>query len=268
METNTADLVAGMLAGSQSYLARLITIIDSDSPDVPEIMARIAPYLGKAYCVGITGAAGVGKSTLASALAVIAREKGLSVGIVATDPSSVIHGGAVLGDRIRMQQHFLNSQVFIRSMATHGSQSGLSRHIGNVTRLLDAFGKDFIIVETVGVGQTETGITEVADTVVLVLSPESGDSIQFMKAGLMEIADVIVVNKADRGRAENLVSELMALLSLRPNRGRHNPVVLTTQAINNAGIEELYQELENRQIAVKTAKQSCWENNQPPRHRT
>jgi len=256
MEANNQDLVAGMLAGSQSSLARLITLIDSDSPDAPGIMTRIAPYLGKAYCVGITGAAGVGKSTLASALANTARNKGLSVGIVATDPSSVLHGGAVLGDRIRMQQHFLNSEVFIRSMATRGSQSGLSKHISNVTKLLDAFGKDIIIVETTGVGQTETGITEVADTVVLVLSPESGDSIQFMKVGLIEIADVIVVNKADRGHAESLVSELMALLSLRPNSDRHNPVVLTTQAINNVGIEELYQELENRQKVLKAAKQS------------
>lgn len=256
MEANNQDLVAGMLAGSQSSLARLITLVDSDSPDVPGIMARIAPYLGKAYCVGITGAAGVGKSTLVSALANIARNKGLSVGIVATDPSSVLHGGAVLGDRIRMQQHFLNNEVFIRSMATRGSQSGLSKHISNVTKLLDAFGKDIIMVETIGAGQTETGITEVADTVVLVLSPESGDSIQFMKVGLIEIADVIVVNKADLGHAENLVSELMALLSLRPNSDRHNPAVLTTQAINSVGIEELYHELENRQKVLKTAKKS------------
>jgi LAO/AO transport system kinase len=256
METNKEDLVAGMLAGSQSSLARLITIIDSDSPDVTDIMSRITPYLGKAYRIGITGAAGVGKSTLASALAVIARNKGLSVGIVATDPSSVIHGGAVLGDRIRMQQHFLNSEVFIRSMATRGSQSGLSKNIGNVIKLLDAFGKDIIMVETVGVGQTETGISEVVDTVVLVLSPESGDSIEFMKVGLVEIADVIVVNKADRGHAENLVSELVALFSLRTDSERHNPAVLTTQAINNIGIEELYQELENRQKAIKSNRQS------------
>lgn len=252
MEANNEDLVAGMLAGSQSSLARLITLIESDSLDISGIMTRIAPHLGRAYRIGITGAAGVGKSTLASALAVIARNKGLSVGIVATDPSSVIHGGAVLGDRIRMQQHFLNGEVFMRSMATRGSHSGLSKHVGNVTKLLDAFGKDIIIVETIGVGQTETGITEVADTIVLVLSPESGDSIQFMKAGLMEIADVIVVNKADHGHAGNLVSELTALLSLRASGDRLNPVVLTTQAINNIGIEELYQELEKRQKAIKS----------------
>ena len=251
MEADKDDFVAGMLAGSQNSLARLITLIDNDSPDVPDIMARITPYTGKAYRVGITGAAGVGKSTLASALATIARNKGLSVGIVATDPSSVIHGGAVLGDRIRMQEHFLNSEVFIRSMATRGSQSGLSRHIGDVVKLLDAFGKDIIIVETIGVGQTETGIAEIADTVVLVLSPESGDSIQFMKAGLMEIADIIVVNKADRHNAENLVSELVASLSLRTSSDRLSPVVLTTQAVNNIGIDELYQELEKRQAATK-----------------
>jgi LAO/AO transport system kinase len=255
MKANVADLVSGMLAGSQSSLAKLITLMESYSSDVPKIMEMISPHLEKAYCVGITGAAGVGKSTLASALATTARDKGLSVGIVAADPSSALHGGAVLGDRVRMQQHFLDSQVFIRSMATHGSQGGLPRCIGNVTKLLDAFGKDIIIVETIGVGQTETNITEVADTIVLVLSPEFGDSIQFMKAGLIEIADVIVVNKADHGYAENLVSELKTLLSLSPNSAKHGTAVLTTQAINNVGIEELYQELENRRRILKAARQ-------------
>ena len=256
MNANITDLVAGMLAGSQNCLARVITLVESDSSDTPEIMEMIHPYLGKAYCVGITGAPGVGKSTLVSALVGVARGKGLSVGIVSADPSSALHGGAVLGDRIRMQRHFLDNQVFIRSVATRGSQGGLPRCVSQVTKLLDAFGKDIVIVETVGVGQTDIGIREVADTVVLVLSPESGDSIQFMKAGLIEIADVVIVNKADRAYVENLVSELEALLLLSPNSTEHQTPVLTTQAINNMGIEELYQELENQRRVLKAARLS------------
>jgi len=251
MKPYIVGLVNGMVAGSEGCLSKLITLVEDDSPEVPEIMKMIYPHLGRAYCVGITGAPGVGKSTLADRLTAIARGKGLSVGIVAADPSSALHGGAVLGDRIRMQQHFLDNRVFIRSMATRGSQGGLPASISNITKLLDAFGKDIIIVETVGVGQTEMGIAKVADTVVLVLSPDAGDSIQFMKAGLIEIADVIVVNKADHGYAENLVDELKAVLLFSPSNAKHHTVVLPTQAINNVGIEELYKELENRRTGVR-----------------
>lgn len=250
----TVELVKGMVAGSELCLSKLITLVEDNSPDVPEIMKMVCPHLRKAYCVGITGAPGVGKSTLIDRLAAVARSKGLSVGIAATDPSSALHGGAVLGDRIRMQQHFLDNRVFIRSMATRGSQGGISRCAKRVIKLLDAFGKDIIILETIGVGQTDIGVAEVADTVVLVLSPDAGDTIQFMKAGVIEIADVIVVNKADRGYAENLVSELKTLLLLSPNNAKRHVVILVTQAINNVGIEELYKELENRRRAAKPAK--------------
>jgi len=252
MEPHVGDLVNGMLAGSVASLSKLITLVEDESAEVFKIMEMISPHAKRAYCVGITGAPGVGKSTLTSVLAAIARRKGLSVGIVAADPSSPLHGGAVLGDRIRMEEHFLDSQVFIRSMATRGSYGGIPKCVNHVVKLLDAFGKDIVIVETVGVGQTEIGITEVADVIVLVLSPESGDSIQFMKAGIIEVADVIVVNKADHGNAEGLVSELKACLSMVTNSSKRDIAILTTQALNNLGIEELYQVLENFDRTTKS----------------
>ena len=252
MTSQIAKLVKGMLSGSEACLARLVTLVETDNSTAPEIMEAVSAYSGKAYCVGITGTPGVGKSTITDRLAAIARSKGLSVGIVAVDPSSAFHGGAVLGDRIRMQKHFLDDKVFIRSVATRGAVGGLSRNAKSIVRLLDAYGKDIVIVETVGAGQTDVGIREVADIVVAVLSPDWGDGIQIMKAGLIEIADVIAVNKADRGSAEVLISELSAYLSLcSSGTGRHI-TVLATQAVNNIGIKELYEELESRRRAIQT----------------
>lgn len=255
MEADTEELVKGMLGGSVVCLAKLITRVENGTADVPDVMNRVSPNLGRAYCIGITGAPGVGKSTLTGALVSIARGKGLTVGIVAADPSSPLHGGAVLGDRIRMEQHFLDKGVFIRSMATRGHYGGLPRTTGHVVKLLDAFGKDVVIVETVGVGQTELGITEVADAIVLVLSPESGDSIQFMKAGIMEVADIIVVNKADHGNPEGIAFEIKAMLRLNPDPSREEPEILLTQALNKIGIEELYQALEKCRQDKKRGKE-------------
>lgn len=238
-----------MLSGEKGSLARLITLAERESPDIAKITEMISSRLGKAYRVGITGPPGVGKSTLADKLTLILRKQGLEVGIIAVDPSSPLSGGAVLGDRIRMQQHYLDDGVFIRSMATRGSYGGLSRTVGTVIDLLDAFGKDIIIVETVGVGQMDTSIRELVDSVVLVLVPEFGNGIQLMKAGFLEIADIVVINKADRGGAEILANELRD--ELETNLQRKPKSVILAQGIHNIGIEELHHELEKRRQWLK-----------------
>jgi len=223
-----------MLAGQTSVLAQLISLVENDSPELGEIIQGLRPHLGKAYRIGITGPPGGGKSTVVCALTTTIRSKELSVGIIAVDPSSPISGGSLLGDRIRMNRLYLDEGVFIRSMATRGCPGGLSKAVAFVIDLLDAFGKDIIIVETAGVGQTELGIREVVDTVVLVLVPGYGDGIQVMKAGLIELADIIAVNKVDPSGAEWLVDELRDKLASRQ-------VVIATEAISGAGIEKLYQ---------------------------
>ena len=244
------ELVEGMLAGDVLSLARLITRVERDGADVPQIMKHIYPHLGKAYCIGITGPPGAGKSTVVDLLTAMMRQHGLTVGIIAADPTSPFTGGAVLGDRIRMQQHYLDEGVFIRSMATRGSHGGLPRTTGGVIKLMSAVGKDFILVETVGVGQTELDIMQNVDTTVVVLVPEAGDTIQTMKAGLFEIADIFAVNKADRPGADNLVAELEMMLHLRSEESWWQTPVLATEAINNVGIEELYGQIEKHRQAL------------------
>lgn len=232
-------LVERMLEGDRRALARLFSLLEKDSDTLSAIMRKVYPHTGGAYCIGLTGPPGAGKSTIVDGLVQIARDQDASVGVLTVDPTSPFSGGAVLGDRIRMQRHYLDEGVFIRSLATRGVHGGLSRAVWASVKLLDAFGKDIVIVETVGVGQTELDIMKVADTVVVTLVPEAGDSIQAMKAGLMEIADIFVVNKSDRGGADRLVSVIGTMLDIGDAEGWRPPVI-STQAHRNLGIPELH----------------------------
>jgi len=256
MEDATAvDLVERMLAGEQRALAQLMSHVERHSAEVPEMMRRIAPTLGRGYCVGLTGPPGAGKSTITDALTAQARQQGQTVGIIAVDPSSPFSGGAILGDRIRMQQHYLDAGVFIRSMATRGSHGGLPLAAQGVRKLLEAFGKELILIETVGVGQTELDIVEAADTTVVLLVPESGDTIQTMKAGIMEIADIFVINKADRDGADRLLRDLRLLAHMHPRYEWWETPVLATQAHKNVGIAELYTTIEQHRQTLTTTGQ-------------
>ena len=210
------NLVQDMLSGKRVALARLISKIENRDQDLPSLMGQIYPHSGRAQVWGITGPPGAGKSSLVDQLTVRLRSEGKTVAIVAVDPSSPFTGGAILGDRIRMQRHFEDRGVTIRSLGTRGKHGGLSHSTKEVVLTLDAAGFDVVLVETAGVGQTELEILRLAQTIVVVLVPESGDSIQVMKAGLMEIADVFAVNKSDRPEAEQLVRELVTMVGMSP----------------------------------------------------
>jgi len=248
----TARLIDDMLQGNARALARLITIVEQDTEDSYQVLRHINPSF-HAHRVGVTGPPGAGKSTLVSRLTSFARENGLRVGIICADPSSPFSGGAVLGDRVRMQQHYMDEGVHIRSMSTRGSLGGLPSTVHGVIKLMDASGKDLILVETVGVGQMELDVMESVDTVVVALVPEAGDDIQAMKAGLMEIADIFVVNKADRPGADSLAVGIRSMLDLACQDSGWRIPVLTTQAENNVGVGELYEQIwQHRKTCIDT----------------
>lgn len=238
MGVDYETLIERMLAGDRVALGKLISLVADRSCDMPRIMSRLHDRYGKAYVLGFTGPPGAGKSTLVDRVIARFRSAGSKVGVVAVDPSSPFSGGALLGDRIRMQRHYGDEGVFIRSLSARGSVGGLTPAARDVARVLDASGKDVVIVETVGVGQSEFDIMGLADTVVVVLVPEAGDTIQAMKAGLLEIADVFVVNKSDREGAARIKAELEQMLQLGADRPWRAPVVLTA-ARDDRGIEEL-----------------------------
>ncbi|MFO1519250.1 MAG: methylmalonyl Co-A mutase-associated GTPase MeaB [bacterium] len=250
-----SSLIEKMFSGDRAALARLITHVESRSPDLAAIMAAVDSKVGHAQIIGITGPPGAGKSTLVDQVIGQYRKKGKKVGVVAVDPSSPFTGGALLGDRIRMMSHVEDPDVFIRSLGSRGAHGGLSRATRDVVRLFDAFGMDVVIVETVGVGQTELDVLDVAHATVVVLTPESGDTIQTLKAGLLEAADVFVVNKADRDGAHKIHQELLSMIEMGKGSAGKNTEgweipVLQVQANKGVGVDALIQTLDDHFSAV------------------
>lgn len=234
-----AELLVRADGGDKRSIARLLTIVENDEPGASEILRAVYPRTGRARIIGVTGPPGGGKSTLVSRLAGAYRETVARVAVVAVDPSSPFSGGAILGDRIRMRERFLDEGLFIRSMASRGHAGGLSRATMRVINVLDALGVEVVIVETVGVGQEEVDVVRVADTVCLVTVPGLGDDIQAIKAGILEIADVLVVNKADRPGADEAARDLAQMLTLGAQRLAWKPIIVRTSATENTGIAEL-----------------------------
>ena len=246
------SLAERLLAGDKRALARAITLVENDDPAGWELVREVFPQTGKASIVGLTGAPGSGKSTLISALTKLRREAGRQVAVLSIDPSSPFTHGALLGDRIRLTEHFLDAGVFIRSMANRGALGGLSEAALQAALLMDASGKDDVLLETVGVGQAEIDVIDHADTVVLVLMPGSGDSIQALKAGIMEIPDIIVVNKADHPLTDTMVRDIRGVLSLAPAiKGAWRVPILKTEASRGVGVEALREKLDDHRVFIE-----------------
>jgi LAO/AO transport system kinase len=242
MTGSTDALVERALGGDRVATAKLLSLVEQGGEGARAVVSRLHPHTGQAWSVGITGAPGAGKSTLTDALVSCVRAEQLEVGVLAVDPSSPFSGGAILGDRVRMQRHSTDPGVFIRSMASRGHLGGLALATPQSVRVLDAVGKPWVIVETVGVGQVEVEIASQADTTIVVVNPGWGDEVQAAKAGLLEIADIFVVNKADRPGADATVSDLSGMLELTPGRGWRPPIVRTV-ATDAVGIDELWTQI-------------------------
>lgn len=236
------DLAKEIIKGNPIAIARGISLVENESSKVQEVMKKIFPYTGRSIIVGITGAPGSGKSTLADKLIGLLKKEGKKIGIVAVDPSSPFSGGAILGDRIRMMSHSTDPEIFIRSMATRGHLGGLAKATGEAITILEAAGKDFILIETVGVGQDEVEVVKLADIVLVVLIPGVGDDIQAFKAGIMEIADIFVINKADSPETDKTERQLNAMLDLGL-KNKDRPSVVKTIATEGKGVESLVGEI-------------------------
>jgi LAO/AO transport system kinase len=251
MPGERGSLTQRLLDGDKRALARAISLVENDSPEGWEIVREVYPHTGRAAMLGFTGPPGVGKSTLLAALTKLERSRERTVAVLSIDPSSPYTKGALLGDRIRLSDHFLDPGVFIRSMANRGALGGLSEATLQAALLMDASGRDVVLLETVGVGQAEVDIIDHADTVVLVLMPGSGDSIQALKAGVMEIPDVIVVNKADHPLTDTMIREIKGVLALGPRLDWKVPIV-RTEALRDEGIEELSEKLAEHRAFIES----------------
>jgi LAO/AO transport system kinase len=239
------ELIKSMISGDRRALGKIITLMENDPSSSAYIIPQIHNLTGRAHIIGITGPPGSGKSSIVDKLVSCYRKDGLEVGVIAIDPTSPFTGGAILGDRIRMKQHYIDRDVFIRSMATRGNLGGLSEATGNTIKALDAFGKDVIIIETVGAGQVEVDIVKVADTVVVVSVPSMGDSVQTLKAGIMEIGDIFAVNKADIEGVEKCILEIRMMLELSEKKGGWTPPIIKTYGNRDDGTKKLYDALKD-----------------------
>lgn len=247
------DIVSRVLEGDKRGIARLITLIEDEAEAAKDILKELYIYTGNAITIGLTGPPGAGKSSIVNYLAKKFRENNKKVGIIAIDPSSPFSGGALLGDRIRMQDLTLDDGIYIRSMGSRGALGGLSRAAYDAVKVLDAAGMDYIIIETVGVGQSEVDIIELADIIALILVPGMGDEVQAIKAGVMEIADIFVVNKSDTDGAERLITEIQMNLDLNPDKNKAKPPIIKTVATTGEGIEDLYKAIMDIQIQFQNS---------------
>ncbi|UFJ40209.1 methylmalonyl Co-A mutase-associated GTPase MeaB [Brevibacillus humidisoli] len=249
------DISKRILQGEVRGAARAITCIENDYPERTQILQEIFPHTGKAKLIGITGTPGAGKSSLVDVLIGFLRAQGMTVGVAAVDPTSPFTGGALLGDRVRMQKHALDSGVFIRSMGTRGSLGGLSRKTKDAVRVMDAYGCDVVLIETVGVGQSELDVMNIADTTIVVLTPGGGDSVQAFKAGIMEIADLFVINKADLPGVSKLETEVEQMLDLVKHDAAWRPPIVKTISTQGSGFEQLWEQVLKHHTYLRASSQ-------------